>query len=33
MFWPRNGSLPPFSGETDAWLQVQRGNPGSKLPG
>ena len=31
-FWPGNGSLLPFSGETNAWLQAHRGNPGSKLP-
>jgi hypothetical protein len=32
LFWPGNGSLLPFSGETHAWLQAHRGNPGSKLP-
>ena len=32
MFWPRNGSLLPFSGETHAWFQARRGNSGSKLP-
>jgi hypothetical protein len=32
VFWPRNGSLLPFSGETNAWFQAQHGNPGSKLP-
>jgi hypothetical protein len=32
MFWLRTGSLLPFSGETDAWFQARRGNPGSKLP-
>jgi hypothetical protein len=30
--WPGNGSLLPFSGETNAWLRAHRGNPGSKLP-
>jgi hypothetical protein len=32
VFWPGNGSLLPFSGETNAWLQAHRGIPGSKLP-
>jgi len=32
VFWQRNGSLLPFSGETNAWLQAHRGNPGSNLP-
>jgi len=32
VFWPRNGSLLPFSGGTHAWLQAHRGKPGSKLP-
>jgi hypothetical protein len=33
VFQPRNGSLLPFSEETNAWFQARRGNPGSKLPG
>jgi hypothetical protein len=32
VLWPGNGSLLPFSGETNARLQADRGNPGSKLP-
>jgi hypothetical protein len=32
VFWPGNGGLLPFSGETNAWLQAHGGNPGSKLP-
>jgi len=32
VIWRGNGSLLPFSGETNAWLQAYRGNPGSKLP-
>jgi len=32
VFWLRNGSLLPFSGETNAWFQACGGNPGSKLP-
>jgi hypothetical protein len=32
VFWPSNGSLLPFSGETNAWFQAHRGNRGSKLP-
>jgi len=31
-FWQRNGSLLPFSGETNAWLQARGGSPGSRLP-
>jgi hypothetical protein len=31
VFWPRNGSLLPFSEETNALFQARRGNPGSKL--
>ena len=32
VFWPGNGSLLPFSGETNAWQQAHGGHPGSKLP-
>jgi hypothetical protein len=32
VFWPSNGSLLPFSGETNAWLQAHHSHPGSKLP-
>jgi hypothetical protein len=32
VFWLHNGGLLPLSGETNAWFQVRRGNPGSKLP-
>jgi hypothetical protein len=32
VFWPGTGSLLPFSGKTNSWLQAHRGNPGSKLP-
>jgi len=32
VYWLRDGSLLPFSGETNACFQTRRGNPGSKLP-
>jgi hypothetical protein len=31
-YWPRTGSLLPFSGGTNAWFWARRGIPGSKLP-